>query len=236
MKRTFLPLALFVVLAACGKKDNTTEETATSTAAPATEAPAATATSSEIPAASEAAPATTASAAIFDISTVPVTGADLGKFPYLSGLQGYEVNTLNSEDLDFDRSYIYDGKQLVPVEGKVSRRIFDDQGKKASELMIMRNYENLLKDLGATTVFVGKTPREAIDKVGGYDAVYKHGGKWSISPDRETATYVIRQKDKEVWVQVTPLGSDGDYALDVLERAAMPQQVTTIKADELKKN
>lgn len=60
----------------------------------------------------------------------------------------------------------------------------------------------------------------AIDKIGP-DEAYKHG-KWVLSTDYTTDTYVIRQKNKEVWVQVTPLGSDGNYAINVTERAAMP--------------
>ncbi|SHL24276.1 hypothetical protein [Hymenobacter psychrotolerans] len=167
---------------------------------------------------------------------MPVTSADLGSFPYLSGLQTYEVSTSNSEDYDFEMAYVYDGKNLVPIEGKVSQRYFRPKNgeKQASELMIHRNYEDLLKTLGATKVSDGKPAKESIDKIG-YDKIYKHG-KWSVSSDHETDTYVIRQKDKEVWVQVTALGSDANYNLTVTERAAMPQQAGIIKADELKKN
>ena len=125
----------------------------------------------------------------------------------------------------------------MPIEGKVSQRLIspDSREQKASELMIRRNYETLLKDLGAIKVFSGKVSSEAIDKAGGSSEVYKHG-KWSISTSYETDAYVIRQKDKEVWAQVTALGSDGGYNLTVAERAPMPQQASIIKADELKKN
>ncbi|RSK49282.1 hypothetical protein [Hymenobacter rigui] len=235
MKNTlrYLTLAclLTTALSGCGSKDKaeettatTTTETSATTTAPATATPA------------EEAPATSAPAAAFDINTVPVSSANLGQFPYLSALKGYEVNTSNSEDYDFERAYVFDGKSLIPIEGKVSQRLFDEMNgeKKASELMIQRNYETLLKGLGAVQVFSGKVTQEAIDKVGS-DEVYKHN-KWSLSPDHETSTYVIRQKDKEVWALVTPLGGDGNYNITMIERAAMPQQATIIKADELKKN
>lgn len=229
--------ALLSSLTACGAKDKAAQDTATATTTEtttATTAPAPTTPTTENPTA-EAAPTTTATTATFDISSVPVSTANLGTFPYLSSLKDYEVNTSNSEFYEFERAYVYDGKKLVTVEGKVSQRLFgpQDRNKKASELMISRNYETLLKNLGATKVSSTKVPREVIDKVG--DDVYKYG-KWSISTDHVTDTYLIRQKDKEVWLQVTPLGSDGGYNLTAVERAPMPQQATVLPADELKKN
>jgi hypothetical protein len=234
-RQIFVTLALAGGLSACGSKANTAEQTAQAATAPAeTTAMAATPASASAPAPAE----TTApeAAATFDLNSVPVTSATLSQFPYLSGIKGYSVSTSNSEIFDFDRSYLYDGKALIPVEGKVSRRFFspDESDKKASELMIQRNYEELLKGLGATKVYSGKISKEALDKVG-QDEAYKHG-KWTNDTDRETETYVIRQKDKEIWTQVTPLGSDGGYVLSVTERTAMPQQAGLLKADELKKN
>lgn len=235
MKQTLRYLTIVLPLAsaltACGSKDAPAETSATITTT-ATTSPEPTPVA-EAPAPTEA---TAPAAATFDINAVPVSSADLGSFPYLSALKGYEVNTSNSEDYDFERAYVFDGKNLIAVEGKVSQRLFDNKSgeKKASELMIRRNYESLLTGLGAVKVFAGPVTQEAIDKVGS-DEVYKHN-KWSMSPDHETDTYVIRQKDKEVWVLVTALGGDGNYNITVDERAAMPQQATIIKADELKKN
>lgn len=229
--RFLLALAFAGGLTACGSKDKAAEQTTETTTNTVAETPAA------APAASETTtPTDTAKAATFDITTVPVTSAELGTFPYLSPLKGYSVNTSNSEEFDFERSYVFDGKNLIPVEGKVSQRLIDVNSgeKKASQLMIQRNYGDLLKSLGAVQVSSSKLPQAAIDKVGS-DEVYKHG-KWVLSNDYVTDTYVIRQKNKEVWTQVTPLGGDGNYAINVTERAAMPQQATIMKADELKKN
>jgi hypothetical protein len=241
MKTTLLKLvatgALAYGIGACGTKETAAESTTVSTEASAAS------TVENTPATSETAavPATETTAAAssdatFDLSKVPVSSTDLGQFPYLSPLKNYQVNTSNSENYEFERAYVYDGQNLVPIEGKVSQRLIspENRDKKASELMIRRNYEALLKDLGATKVYSGKVSREAIDKVGGYENTSKYG-KWSVSTDYETDAYVVRQKDKEVWVQVTALGSDGGYNLTVTERAAMPQQASIIKADELKK-
>ena len=229
--RFLLAFALASGLTACSSKDHdkapeqptatTTTVTETTAAAPAASAP--------------AAPGDTAKAATFDINTVPVTSAELGAFPYLSPLKGYSVNTTSSDEFAFERSYVFDGKNLVPVEGKVSQRFIevDSDEKKASELMIQRNYETLIKGLGGVKVSSGEVPEAVINKIGS-DEARKHG-KWVIDAEA-TDTYVIRQKNKEVWVQMALLGSSDNYAINVTERAAMPQQATIMKADELKKN
>ena len=165
---------------------------------------------------------------------MPVSSADLGQFPYLAPLPGYEVNTSNSENFEFERSYIYDGQNIIAVEGKVSRRLLDavDSDKKASDLMIQRNYEELFKKLGAMKVSDTKVPEEAVKKIG-TDEYYNHNGKID-GQNVPVYTYVIRQKDKEVWMQLEL--ASGDYRLNVTERAPMAQVATTLKADELKKN
>lgn len=219
-------LALAGGLTACGSKDQPAEQSTPPTAtAP---APAETAAT---PAAS---PATTEPAATFDLSKVPVSSADLGVFPYLAPLPGYEVNTSNSENFDFERAYIFDGQNIIAVEGKVSRRLLvpGTDAKKASDLMIQRNYEELFKKLGAMKVADTQVPKEAVDKIGN-DEYYKHNGKID-GQNGPVYTYVIRQKDKEVWMQLEL--ASGDYRLNVTERAPMDQQATTLKADELKKN
>jgi|GEM_PF-1688377 len=229
MALTYRPLVVALALAgglsSCGSKDQATEQSTpeTTAAAAPTETPA-----------PEAAATTQPAPTTFDLSAVPVSTADLGAFPYLAPLPGYEVNTSNSESFDFERAYVYDGTSIIAVEGKVSRRLLEPAAdtKKASDLMIQRNYEELLKKLGAMKVSDTQVPKEAVDKIGS-EEYYKHNGKID-GQNAPAYTYVIRQKDKEVWVQ---LGLEsGSYRLNVTERAPMAQQATTLKAEELKKN
>lgn len=221
------------LLSGCGNKDSadetatdvtTTTETTTTTEVPTVTTPAE-------PAAAETA---AMPAGTFDINTVPVSTANLGRFPYVSGPKGYKIpNPSDSAYYEFDRTYVYDGKQLVPVEGKVLRRQYRviNEAKKTSELMQQRNYEALIKNLGGVQVSSGELPSEAVEKIG-RDAYNKNGG--GISSGDQVDTYVIRQKDKEVWIQLHP--GETFMNINVTERAAMPQQVSTIPADELKKN
>lgn len=234
MKNTWLfaALGLAGLLGACSTK-KTADETTMTTTAPvaATTTPAA-----NEPAATEpAAATTTAVPATFDINSVPISTANLGAFPYVSKLPGYHINyASDSVAFDFDRSYVYDGKALVPVEGRVLRCEYRpvDSKKLTSNLMVQRNYENLIKSLGGVQVSTGKLPDAAVKQVGNEE--YDKHAVGLGSNYRDIDTYVIRQKDKEVWVQVSP--GDDRYQLNVTEKAAMPQQATTVPAAELKKN
>ncbi|AWM34601.1 hypothetical protein [Hymenobacter nivis] len=228
-------LALAGGLSACGHKDQAAEQASQPTTT-ATAPPAATETAT---APAETSPATAAApAAAFDITTVPVSTANLGRFPYIAGLKGFSLNTSNSKEYDFERTYVYDGKTLLAIEGKVSRRLFDaersgENTKAVSELAIDRNFENLLKKLGAVKVWTGTIPKEAVDKIGS-DEFYKHHGFGSSDNDASD-TYLIRQKNKEVWVQVNSQPG-GDYGIDVVEKAVMPKLTTAMPAADLKKN
>lgn len=165
---------------------------------------------------------------------MPISTARLGGFPYLGKLQGYKINVpSDSVDFEFDRTYIYDGKNMVPVEGHVLRReyIAINEQKKTSELMQQRNYENLVKSLGGVKVSSGQLPNEVVEKFGS-DKYHKHDG--GIDPNDQVDTSVIRQKDREIWVQLAPGGYH--YNLNVTERAAMPQRALATPAVELKKN
>ncbi|WP_157807732.1 hypothetical protein [Hymenobacter chitinivorans] len=237
MKRTILSVACLTVagsVALFGCKAKTAEADATDAAAT-TETPAA--APAEAAPAAPAAPAEAAAttpAGTFDINAVPVTSANLGTWPYLSRLKGYKIGyDSDSTGFDFDRAYIYDGKKIIAVEGRIVTRNFRpiDSEKAASEIMMQRNYENLVTSLGGVKVASGQVPEETVTAFGEQE-YNKHNNH--ISTYRPVDTYVIRQKDKEVWVQVQP--EDDKYQLNVIEKAAMPQQAGVVGATELKKN
>ncbi|RPD46430.1 hypothetical protein DNI29_15660 [Hymenobacter sediminis] len=236
MKRTFRLVASAIafgsLLTACSSKDAATEQSASNPTSETT-APAASAPTPSSEANQSEAPATT-TASSFDINEIPVSTSNLGQFPYFGPLKGYEIRyDSDSVAYEFDRSYLYDGQALASVEGRVLRRKYHpaDKQKQASDLMIRRNYENLITGLGGVKVFSGEIPDEAIKKVGSSTA--EKGGITGYSGEYDI--YVIRQKDKEIWVQVQKPSIDS-YYLSVTEKAAMPQQVSVIPATELKKN
>lgn len=233
MMTSRLPLLTALVLAtglsACDNKDQAAGQNKITTVPTA-------GSGTPIPVPAAGVPATTPTAATpvatFDPNTVPVSTANVGSFPYLGKLPGYHLNVpSDSVDYEFDRLYVYDGQQMLPVEGHVLRRAYvaaNDQ-KQTSELMMERNYDNLIKSMGGVKVWSGEIPGEAKDKVG--DDYSKYRG---LDAGKQADTYLIRQKNKEVWVQLQP--DHYNYTLNVVERAAMPQKLTVTPAAELKKN
>lgn len=233
MRTSYLPLLAALLaggLSACGHQDQAAEQAKVTTVPTAGSG-----TPTPEPAAGVAAttPAAATPTATFDLSAVPVSTVNIGSFPYLGKLPGYHLNVPSDDSVDyeFDRLYVYDGKQLLPVEGHVLRRdyVSINQQKETSELMMERNYDNLIKSLGGVKVWSGEIPSETVDKAG--DDYRKHHG---LDSGRQTDTYLIRQKDKEIWVQLVP--NHYNYTLNVIERAAMPQKLTVTPAAELKKN
>lgn len=221
----FAALALAGGLSACNHKDPNAEQASQPNAAA---TPVATAPAETPPT------ATPTPVAAFDVNTVPISTAALGAFPYVAGLKNFELNTTNSKDFDFERAYVYDGTALRTIEGKVSRRLFEvdrssEVGKKMSELLIDRNLDNQLKALGAVKVWAGIIPKDTIEKIGGNKVFYEHSG---CGNDSEGDTYLIRQKDKQIWVQTST--SADSYRIDVVEQAGLPQLTTVLKAEELK--
>ena len=231
MKTSWLCMALGLasMLTACGTKKTAEDTTTATTTAP---APATTPPATPAPAATPA--ATAAAPATFDISAVPVSTADLGGFPYFSKLPGYRVNVpSDSVAFAFDRTYVYDGKNLLPVEGRVLRVAYVpiDSKNETSTLMQQRNYASLVKSLGGVPVYEGTLPYEVVDKLG-RDKYNKNNG--GMEAGKEVDTYLIRRADKQIWLQLMP----DEYGphLAVTETAAMPQQATALPAAELKKN
>ena len=225
-------LALAGGLSACGSKDQAAEQTT-----PATVPTAGSGAPTPVAAAGVAVATPPAADATFDLSAVPVSTATLGAFPYVGKLQGYQLpNPSDSVDFEFDRTYVYDGQHIIPVEGRVLRRQYRsiDDRKQISELMKERNYENLVKTLGGVKVWSGKIPDAVVEKFG-REEYHKHSG--GIDSDKQTDTYLVRLPTKEIWIQLLPSAAgDTYYQLNVTERAAMPQRAAATSAAELKKN
>lgn len=173
-----LPLLVAASLSACKRDQPAAEDAPKEAGATATEpaaAPAATAPAA--PAA--AAPATTSTGKAFDLQSVPVTNKALPPFPYVSLPADLDNNYVNTDrDLDFDRLNVLTGEVLHKVEGRVLIRRFAMERVKWSSLAAHRNYENVLKGMGAMRVdAVHPTNKEFIARNGGDEgAIWKKMG------------------------------------------------------------
>jgi OmpA-OmpF porin, OOP family len=171
----------------------------------------------------------------FDIKKVPVVKPKLGKFPYFSLIDGYQVfrgMMFENRDVGFDRYEFFDGTKFNIVEGRLQTIIA--QGKNASPYEIIKTYESLVKDLGGVTVFEGNTKN-----ISNRGLWYKEerGRRHPINAD-QFGVYVVRTPSTEIWVEAytinEPLLLTG-YLLTVVEKQALKARATLLTAEEMKK-
>lgn len=229
-----------LALSGCKKKQEpevaaTTPEQATQQAAQQAE-PAATAAATS-PASTPAATAPMA-AMPFDPQSVPVSTAKLPAFPLLQRPEG--TASYHTVEKNFDRVFVIAGDELRAVEGRVSERWFPPSAVKMSTLEAYRNYENLLKELGAVRVDKSHPADKAfIDRNGGdREAVLQKlrvpNTQKSIPSDVPTySAYLLRTPDKNYWITYTIFDGENNVSLLVVEEKAMEQTVKLVKADEM---
>ena len=139
----------------------------------------------------------------FDIASIPTSQATLGAMPFFGLPQGYAP-----QNRPYPRAWarfpfrIGDG--IHWVEGPSwSARIVAEGDKGFSALELQRNLENLIDAAGGRKVFEGPLHRDIYygpqleDEIGGgfIDAV-------NMGQDAPTAVYVVRQAQRNVWVQL----------------------------------
>jgi len=131
--------------------------------------------------------------------------------PYLSGMPNYAL-TGGSEDKEFEAYPFFTGKEVVTVEGKlwVREYVVKEGVKQASELQILKNYSNAIKNMGGEVFFEGRCKKEEC------------GDKY----DTQIVSGKIVKAGKEIWVEVVPQNDGTDYMLRIVEKEQMRQDVT----------
>ncbi|WP_022824283.1 OmpA family protein [Hymenobacter norwichensis] len=240
LKSTAFLLLAGALLTACSSDKAPTNTTATETTAAAPETPVAKpAPAAAAPVAATVAPAAPAG---FDPSTVPVSSAKPGAFPFVSLLDGYQKMTRENEpgnsakdylrDVAYDQYEFFDGTKLIPVEGRLYT--VRAMGKGASIFQVQKTYEKLIKDLGGVKVFEGKGKQMSELKVKFDD---KRHRAYNLDYD-QMGVYMTRLPDREIWVEAYKTWNDSDndnYWLTVVEKKALPMQASALPAEELKK-
>jgi OOP family OmpA-OmpF porin len=150
------------------------------------------------------------SAATLLFSAVITWGDDaLRDTPYFSAMPSDHVG--DAGDKEFDAYSFPDGKKNVTVEGRLWRKQYwlRENARQSSELQIMRNYSNAVKDMGGTVLLEGACSDCEADACSG-----------------KTMTGKVTKDDKELWVAVIPCNDGSDYTLVVVEQEAMRQDVS----------
>ncbi|QNA99783.1 OmpA family protein [Massilia sp. Se16.2.3] len=232
-----LPLlvALSLPLAAC-KKTAPAADAAGST-------PAAVDTASQAPAPAPAAPAPAAAQPTtpdladggenppFDFNTVPEAGGKIAPFPYVDYPPTVHQAFQSTEELPMDRVMVILGDHLHAVEGRVATRSFSPSHAKMSELEIRRNYENAMRELGATKVNTVGPYEEALYGGRGDDYEYKIRRAKLLVPDLRMSydVYLARKGDARHWIVV--MANDSTVRLLAIEEKPFAQTVGYVGAN-----
>ncbi len=165
------------------------------------------------------------------VSSIAISNADLGIFPYFKTLPNFKpLNESDSITIQQNRTYFYDGKSYITIEGKVSAQrlnVIDREMKIPSEFQIIQEFDKLVATLGGKKIYSGKLPEEQLGKISNSDIV-SLASKHQIAPNAYygVVEYVIKTPQKEVWIQLVPasIGSNF-YNLLVVEKQS--QLLTT---------
>jgi outer membrane protein OmpA-like peptidoglycan-associated protein len=131
--------------------------------------------------------------------------------PYLSGMPNYAIQF--SDDRDFDQYRFCTGKKVETVEGKVWHKTYwlKENARKSSDIQILRNYANAVKNMGGAVLFEGKSEDVNCE---------------DLSFCQQFLTGKVVKAGKELWIEVVPCEGGGEYRLVVVEKEAMKQDVT----------
>ena len=178
----------------------------------------------------------------FDINTIKESTADLGTFPYLNPPDTYTYGfkkEINTNDIsDFDKEYFAVAGKLIPIEGKSFKTYIEknrSDGKRFNSLIVGKSYEEAILALGGVKVNDSTIPKSEIERVGNKELITKHFG-YSIDYNMldDIKTYVIKTKDKEIWIQYY-LINDESGRITILEKSKLQTlAISTISANQMK--
>ena len=231
--RCALPiLALTLVLSACNKEEK--HEADSTTAEPST-----TAAAVETPATPEAGPASDIGpnpVVVFDTRKVSVSDKTLGAFPFISLPAGTKFNT-RPDTREFHRLYFVVGEgNLHAVEGRTLKAtVVNDSdvsgNSQFSPLLVERNFDRAISDLGGVKVFEGvsnnKQLRPILDDKTQHD--YFPGDLYNNKPWK---TWLTRTVEVEVWVGLACNSSYCD--LTIVQKGDLPVTSKPIPAAAMK--
>ena len=222
---TTLALAVALSLAACKKHEQPAQGDAQTAAPPAADTAAAPSTPPQQAA---------SGAATFDVSSLPVSSAPLGDFPYIALPKGY-ITGSTPDLVDFDEVPFWTGDRLQPVEGKVwSAHVTNAQDKTFSALELQRNLEAVVATMGGKKIFDGKLPQQATQKVSEWphDLASKYNSGLGDIWNNAVQVFVVHRADRDIWIHFCAY----EFGAGLLIAETKPLQITAglLPASELK--
>ena len=142
----------------------------------------------------------------FKLENIPLSKAPLGVFPFIGiplGYQAYKPLHSPLENVPF-----WTGSSIEKVEGKLfGAGIIPLQGQQGSFEVIQKSIETFITSLGGVKLIESQIP---LDQIKGLDKdfLYKFYDGIGGIYEYPVHTYVIRQPERTVWVQLTQNNSD----------------------------
>jgi len=205
MKKSILYLLLILTFAACKSKNNQEAEISDSTVVDA--------------------PDRTTVDTTFKIEDIALSGKELGTFPYLTPPAKYSYNyhqEANAKDIKAsDKEYFAVNGKLIVQEGKTFKtnvEVDRSNGTKFNSEDVLKSYKDQILSLGGVQVNDGEIKQAEYDRVGKTELIDKQFG-FTLDPNLldRIKTFVIRTKDKVVWVQLCLLNEESGR-ITVLEK------------------
>lgn len=169
----------------------------------------------------------------FDISKIPMSTVALGAFPYITLPEGYSNERYGETKKEFARFPFWVNDKEHWVEGQFYGTIFSAvPGKDYSQFEVEKNFDALMKQMGAVQVGNSKIPSAVTDtwtdeiKQGFIDGI---GNVYS----EPVKTWVVRRDDGNIWVHLVTNSASGAYIVG--KEKAFEQTSGLIPASELKK-
>lgn len=165
----------------------------------------------------------------FDITTIPVSEVKLGEFPFIDPPKGYCYDYCSSwtgkanpkHIKSADKEYFALNGKLIPVEGNAYKETIEKNmqtdTEKFSRVFVENSYDKAIKALGGVQVNNETIANSEVERIGKEELTSKgFGNSIDFNLLDHIKTYVIRTKDKTVWIQFFGL-NDESGRITILE-------------------
>lgn len=175
-----------------------------------------------------------AKAATFDISSLPVSEAELGDFPFFTLPDGIKEQN-KAYQSKYDRLVLPLNGKMTSLEGKVYRTYLISEGSEPWSLAYaQKSFDDAIVSRGGKMVYEGKVSSDEIKRVS--DLMTYAGSEGSADYWNEPVrVYAIRRADNaNVYIQISGNSASGN--LQIIQEQGFKQTIKTIKAEEIKRD
>ncbi|QDH71583.1 OmpA family protein [Marilutibacter alkalisoli] len=169
----------------------------------------------------------------FDITTIPVSDAPLGEFPYFQLPEGYHTTEKLSSTIEVGQFPFWVGEFFIGVEGRIHQaNIRGNEGKAFSALEVEQAIRNAITSAGGVEIANMVIPRSRTQDVltRSFTQEFSNGLCWPKEPVR---TYVVHRTDKDIWVHACTYGGIG-AAWVIAETATAEPEFEVVSSDTLR--